>query len=106
MPPASHPHLTVPCHPRPVCRRPYEIFLEMKTLAVDTDAPFFMGYIVEKGKEPVNAAGKIAATEIMCSGTGMVTGAMLQMEKVKDETQGDKDYKVRTALLARARARC
>jgi len=71
---------------------PYEILLSMETAAVDDNSPFFMGYLMEKDKEPVDAKGKVVATEIMFSGTGGVVAAQLQLEKVKDETKGDTDY--------------
>lgn len=69
----------------------YQIFLEMSLSAPDTNQPFFLAYLMDAGKDPV-VNGQIVATPIKFSGTGLVTGAQLQMERVKDETRGETEY--------------
>ena len=82
----------------------YAMAMNFIQTPTEDSEPFFEGYLAEPGVDPVDSKGEVNASKVSFSGFGVVSIALLEMRQLKDETKGDKDFKVRRAKL-RALAR-
>jgi hypothetical protein len=81
-------------------RGKYKMMMQAYQSPTLGSAPFFEAYLAEPGVDPVDSNGVVNASQIMFPGFGVASLAQLEMRQIKDETKGDKAFKVCVAPKA------
>jgi hypothetical protein len=78
----------------------YKMMMQAYQSPTLNSAPFFEAYLAEPGVDPVDSNGVVNASQIIFAGFGVTSLAQLEMRQIKDETKGDKAFKVCVAPQA------
>ena len=81
-------------------RGKYKMMMQAYQSPTLSTAPFFEAYLAEPGVDPVDSNGVVNASQIIFAGFGVTSLAQLEMRQIKDETKGDKAFKVCVAPQA------